>query len=799
MRVHPAIYHLFKSTIRLLLVLVFAGIPLALYVLRTTGIGFGAREALEQALSNPALEVRIGKLLLDPFNGLVAKNVSVLERENSERLLAKVNRLEISLNLSELMNRRVVVDTLTLVRAEASIPLTQEENAPRLELRDINSSIIILGARLRVSQLDAIVECLQIRLTGEILHPLNFKPPAADKSSPPILPKETIEKILSALRKPTFPSGLPILSASFEVDAANLSSLSVSEFELKSPPFRIDSLQLNGIEVRGEFTNNRLRIPTFRIDDPKGDLQLSIEWDKGNGNLNASLLSGLHLSPIFQLITKDAAALSKLDFPVPPRLSIDLKGNTLTDPQGITATGEFFAPRIKSGKLELSEVGLNFSWRNGTFYARDIKASAKRGEFSAMLWAGPGDYRLNVQTTIPPSDIADLVDKNTRAFLENMEFADLPQISASLRATSLNFPSISGNAHLQLGRTANRGSWIDSGVADVVIANECVTYQNLVINTGNGRGTGAFDYDVGRKEVRLKDIVSTLVPVDVMMWIDPRIAKTIRPYRFRAAPKLKVHGKVHMKDPLKNDLAINISAPSGMDYELLGKTLPFSNTSGTVDVVGNKLNANIKSAELFGGNVGVKAIVSLDPANRVFSTNATLSRVNFAKLTRLYFNYDDSKGVISGQYGFEARMGNEENMVGSGNLRIEDGNVFAIPVFGPFSAILGSIIPGVVYNTARFATADFTVANKKVSTPNIEIAGTGFSMLGYGELYFLNGGLDMSMRINAQGIPGFVFFPVSKLLEYHSDGTISEPHWRPKIIPKIQLLPGSKPQKTPPR
>jgi len=798
MRVHPAIYHLFKSTIRLLLVLVFAGIPLALYILRTSGIGFGAREALEQALSNPALEIRIGKLLIDPFNGLVATNVSIIERENSARLLARINRLEISLNLSELMNRRVVVDTLNLVRAEASIPLGPEENAPRLELRDINSSIIVLGDRLRVSQLDATVECLRIRLTGEILNPLDFKLPASDKSSPPILPQETIEKILSALRKPAFPSGLPILSASFEVDAANPSSLNIPEFELKSPPLRIDSLQLNGIEIRGEFTDNRLRIPIFQINDPKGVLQLSIEWDKGNGNLNASLLSGLHLTPMFQLIAKDAAALSKLDFPMPPRLSIDLKGNTLTDPQGITATGEFFAPKINFGKLELSEVGLNFSWRNGTFYARDIKATAKRGELSAMLWAGPGDYRLNVQTSIPPSDIADFVDKNTRAFLENMEFADLPQISGSLRATRLNFPSISGNAHLQLGRTANRGSWIDSGVADVVIANECVTYQNLVINTGKGRGTGAFDYDVGRKEVRLKDIVSTLVPVDVMMWIDPRIAETIRPYRFRAAPKLKVQGKVHMKDPLKNDLSINISAPGGLDYDLLGKTLPFGSTNGTVEVIGNKLEANIKSVELFSGNVGVKAQVSLDPANRVFSTNATLSRVNFAKLTSLYFDYDDSKGVVSGQYGFKASMGDEQNMVGSGSLRIEDGNVFAIPVFGPFSAILGSIIPGVVYNTARLATADFTVANKKINSKNIEIAGTGFSMLGYGDIFFLTGGLDMSMRINAQGIPGIVFFPVSKLLEYHSHGTISEPHWRPKIIPKIPL-PGGKPQKTPAR
>ena len=138
-------------------------------------------------------------------------------------------------------------------------------------------------------------------------------------------------------------------------------------------------------------------------------------------------------------------------------------------------------------------------------------------------------------------------------------------------------------------------------------------------------------------------------------------------------------------------------------------------------------------------------------------------------------------------------------MIGKGSLKIEDGNVFAIPLLGPFSYILGTVIPGVVYNNARIATADFTVGNEKVSTKNIEIQGRGFSMYGDGSIQLLTGGLDMSMRINAQGIPGLVFFPVSKLLEYHSDGTISDPRWRPKIIPKIQLLPGGKAQKPSPR
>ena len=130
-------------------------------------------------------------------------------------------------------------------------------------------------------------------------------------------------------------------------------------------------------------------------------------------------------------------------------------------------------------------------------------------------------------------------------------------------------------------------------------------------------------------------------------------------------------------------------------------------------------------------------------------------------------------------------------MIGKGSLRIEDGNVFAIPLLGPFSYILGTVIPGVVYNHARTATADFTVANEKVTTKNIEIQGRGFSMYGDGNIHLLTGGLDMSMRINAQGIPGLVFFPVSKLFEYYSNGTMAEPNWSPKIIPRIPALGGA--------
>ena len=80
MKVHPVIHFLWKNAVRLVLVLVFVGIPAIALYLREAGIGFGAKEALARALSSPAVEVEIGRLALDPFAGLLARDISAHER-----------------------------------------------------------------------------------------------------------------------------------------------------------------------------------------------------------------------------------------------------------------------------------------------------------------------------------------------------------------------------------------------------------------------------------------------------------------------------------------------------------------------------------------------------------------------------------------------------------------------------------------------------------------------------------------------------------------------------------------------
>jgi hypothetical protein len=366
-----------------------------------------------------------------------------------------------------------------------------------------------------------------------------------------------------------------------------------------------------------------------------------------------------------------------------------------------------------------------------------------------------------------------------------MDFRDAPYLQLDLRGPKPTFAAVSGTGFLRLGRTSMRGSSLDWGQSKIEVAESAITYRDFSLGRGKAVGKGTFVYDFGGQQIILDDVESTMPPVDVMMWIDPKIAEVIKPYRFRQPPKVRADGMIHMKDLRKNNLHLAIQSDIGLDYDLLNRTLKFGRTLANVDITGTKVIANIKSAELMEGDVGVNATVSIDSADPTFGADIDIRRVNFAQLTKLYFDYEDSQGIGSGNFKFTARMGQEQQMRGDGSLRVEDGHVFAIPILGPLSEIINKIIPGAGFQTARLATADFSVGDEKINTKNLKVEGAGFSLYGYGDIFFVRDKMDMSVRINARGIPGLVLFPVSKLFEYVSTGSVSKPVWRPKIIPRF--------------
>src|ERR1700756_1554525 len=120
-------------------------------------------------------------------------------------------------------------------------------------------------------------------------------------------------------------------------------------------------------------------------------------------------------------------------------------------------------------------------------------------------------------------------------------------------------------------------------------------------------------------------------------------------------------------------------------------------------------------------------------------------------------------------------------MRGRRKVELSKENVFTTPIFGTLPGILNHIMPGSGYSITHKANADFTVQNGIIHTEDFEAAGSLFSMLGSGDIHFLDDKLDFNLRLNMKG-PGIVLMPMYKLFEYVGEGSLKKPDWHPKVF-----------------
>jgi hypothetical protein len=146
----------------------------------------------------------------------------------------------------------------------------------------------------------------------------------------------------------------------------------------------------------------------------------------------------------------------------------------------------------------------------------------------------------------------------------------------------------------------------------------------------------------------------------------------------------------------------------------------------------------------------------------------------------LYYTSTTAHGQFSGNYDFTGLGSDAHTMRGNGKMEVTNGDVFAIPIFGPLSGILSSVLPGTGYSIARTAQATFTIKDGILHTDDFDAAGKLFSMLGHGDIHFLDDKLNFEVRMDMHGGAGILLAPMYKLFEYTGEGSLKKPDWHAK-------------------
>ncbi|HWB60911.1 MAG TPA: AsmA-like C-terminal region-containing protein [Chthoniobacteraceae bacterium] len=754
------------------------------------------RQYVNSEFGKHGLSVSINRLTLDPFHGLIARDVQINTTTGTKFPVAVISQVVLDVDYSHLLQHKPFLKGVDLRNTKLTLPVNPMDPAsPRVEISNLNARVLISQGLFDLTKADANIYGLHVTMKGNVANPEAFHFSAGGAHGK-VADVKWLGDLLNNIVSLRFEGGSPQLDIEFNGDAADLKSFFVQATfhgeKIQSGNYMLDSLDAVANYQNGTINLQRCVAGDSRPGNSRGGtLDASGEWDTSTGAGELRLHSTLDIQKVSHAFGL-WPALDDFTFRDAPDVEISARRNAQNSPP-FTVTGHVAFGGFSFKTEHFNSFNANFAWDGDRWFARDVVLTHPSGTLTAkaMLVPGnlPGDFRVDAQSTLNLNFLKQILSGKAADTFAQIEFIDPPHVqNLTVRGPSLDFDQCVVTAQLQLGQTSLRHSRFDSAQCNLFIKDRAVSYQNLTITRGEGVATGAFTYDFAKHEIRLDKIKSTLLPSEVAPWLDnPDMPRYVAPYRFKGHPNLSINGVVQFAGGKNTSLEILVDAPQGMDYTFIKKNLSASSISGRLLFTDGHLSLQNVNAAIFDGRMQGGAEIPLGSGPSGYSANVTVKNVNFEKLTKLYFDYDNSHGELNGSYTFTGRGDDARNMQGEGQVTVTNGNVFAIPFLGPFTSIMNSLVPGLGYDVARKASADFHIANGAIDIPSrtFAVQGRGFNMLGGGKIYFLDDSMDFDIRLNASGLMGVLVNPVGKLFEYTSQGSLSNPVWRPKRLPKL--------------
>lgn len=401
--------------------------------------------------------------------------------------------------------------------------------------------------------------------------------------------------------------------------------------------------------------------------------------------------------------------------------------------------------------------------------------------------------------------------------------------------------------HAELRHFKYKGTEFDRLEADVAFGGTKHTYTNVRIERPEGTATAKeIACDDATHLIRLTGTSMDLDPVAVMNCFARDIAEGIARYRVEPRPHAEVEGIIAVEDHPGTDVRIKFRDEGTGHYELWGddytvhkpfgeitvkgphltydvsgvvfgkdmnckgtvllgddahdytvdlhagifpyqvfrKPLPFEKVHALVDCKKGLIDFNLK-ADILDGDFSLKGKMDdRKEKQQPYSGDLRFNAVSFKKFNRIYTPDFDTEGDFTGHAEFTGRMGSWKSLNGQGAIVILNSNLYAVPILGPLTPLLGSLLPKPIkgYNVAKEANATFKVADGFAVTDDTEALTGVFKIAAKGKIDFIEDRIFFHAQAKFRGLPGLVLFPVSQILEYTGEGTVEDPVWRPRFF-----------------
>jgi hypothetical protein len=606
----------------LLLVLVCAGLVWLGWYGYTKGLGRHWRSLLEKEFARYGLYIDIGKITLDPFRGLIARDVQIFNNKEEENLLAEINQASLDINYANLFQHEPALNSVDLSGATLLVPLNfRSPQSGKVRVTDFHARIYLFPGRIEVRQASAQLYGIRINAAATLIHPQNISTAVAAVANDPDPSDATIKFIADLFHELRGIRYLEpaVLSFSFQMDLANPRDWRISEGSLVAPDVKKGTAELKDLAAKFSFDNQRLSLRSLHVTDSRGELFALGTWDVGTGEKKFQVRSTLDLAQLF----RDEPGfdwLREWEFTQAPEF--ELKGALLRnwEPQII---GKLSLEQFSVRGVTFQGLRAEFSRQGKSWMASNVELTHRTGTVTGEVIDRPQEFRLRLHSALNPRAITPLLPTAFLSLLSNWDFQAPPVVQIDLQGSSPEIRQLNGSGQCWLGPTRFRGVSIDSGSGTFRLKPWKISFENVRISRAEGVATGSFVLNLRTKKLTQLEAEARLQPAAMAAWFAPSFLPLLDHLQFPQAPKLNLTSNEHGR---QTELAMHIDADSGVVFRCGLLEMPLVTASADLRKNQDGVDLTIGNGRIGQGQCSV-AIQQTHP-------NATLdSEVNFNRVS----------------------------------------------------------------------------------------------------------------------------------------------------------------------
>jgi hypothetical protein len=724
--------------------------------------GFGRRwrGLLEKEFDRYGLSIDVNKLTLDPFHGLIARDVAIFDSKSGDTLLAEINNISLDVNYANLFQHEPALNSVDLRDARIVIPIDpRKPSGERVRLTDFHARIYFLPGRIEIRQASGKLYGVRFDASGTILHPQDLPDIILAEEHDPDSPNERvglITEILHELKSMRYPGQTPEVKFSFQADLMDPADCRLDGGHLMASRLIHGDDELRNLTADFTYQNHSLRVARCHVQDAQGELFAVADWNFASGRKEFQARSTLDIG---RLLKDEPRAhwLKDWVFNAPPQ--IELAG-TLERSGQLQFIGKLNFERFTVQGIPFQSMRASFSQQgDSTWMISNAEVTHRSGTLTGEILHRPDKFRLRVQSALNPVAISPLLPVELRSICASWEFLAPPVIQLSLSGSSPRPKDITGSGQAWFGRTRFRGVFFNSASAVFRMENGKIVAENVQVARDEGTGNGNFSYDLLDHELASINVRARINPSVLAGWIDPRWTVLMGAFRFHLAPLTEIES-VGNSEPRACALSVKVHSDEPFAFRWGVFELPFDSGESEFQIDPQEVRLTRLQGNVGAGSCIADASASFHGDKPSIESTLHFSGIDLAKLERTIHWLQPYSGQITGTVAVHQPNRKETTVTGSIHLaqaRFED-----VPFFHPIANRLRAVG---IQEPSTF-DLEFAAAGESVKVETLRLWSGDHSLNLSGSIGLLGGLVDLSGATDENALLA------------HVTGTIESPEWQ---------------------